>query len=109
MMQLVWIDIIIFFLIAGAGVILSQRIYRQDMETETSNVFEASFSNIYTTLSKMLDNQLRRLIACVRPTVIVHTYLDGKEIGSKVVQQVTDEVTKDQRNYEMAKGLDTDG
>ena len=30
MMQLVWIDIIIFFLIAGAGVILSQRIYRQD-------------------------------------------------------------------------------
>ena len=36
MMQLVWIDIIIFFLIAGAGVILSQRIYRQDMETELS-------------------------------------------------------------------------
>lgn len=50
MMQLVWIDIIIFFLIAGAGVILSQRIYRQDMETETSNVFEASFSNIENTL-----------------------------------------------------------
>ena len=49
------------------------------------------------------------LITCVRPTVIVHTYLDGKEIGSKVVQQVTDEVTKDQRNYEMAKGIDTDG
>lgn len=66
-------------------------------------------SPFYTTLSKMLDNQLRRLIACVRPTVIVHTYLDGKEIGSKVVQQVTDEVTKDQQNYEMAKGLDTDG
>ena len=50
MMQLVWIDIIIFFLIAGAGVILSQRIYRQDMETETSNVVEASFSNIDNTL-----------------------------------------------------------
>lgn len=66
-------------------------------------------SPFYTALSKMLDNQLQRLIACVRPTVIVHTYLDGKEIGSKVVQQVTDEVTKDQRNYEMAKGLDTDG
>lgn len=66
-------------------------------------------SPFYTALSKMLDNQLQRLITCVRPTVIVHTYLDGKEIGSKVVQQVTDEVTKDQRNYEMAKGLDTDG
>ena len=66
-------------------------------------------SPFYTALSKMLDNQLRRLIACVRPTVIVHTYLDGKEIGSKVVQQVTDEVTKDQQNYEMAKGLDADG
>lgn len=50
MMQLVWIDVIIFFLIAGTGVVLSQRIYRQDMETETSNVFEASFSNIENTL-----------------------------------------------------------
>lgn len=50
MMQLVWIDVIIFFLIAGTGVVLSQRIYRQNMETETSNVFEASFSNIENTL-----------------------------------------------------------
>lgn len=49
-MQLMWIDIIIFFLIAGTGVILSQQIYRKDMETETSNVFEASFSNIENTL-----------------------------------------------------------
>lgn len=50
MMQLMWMDLIIFFLIAGAGVILSQQIYRQNIETETSNVFEASFSNIENTL-----------------------------------------------------------
>lgn len=43
-------DITVFFLIAGSGAVLSQRIYRQSMEKETSNVFEASFSNIENTL-----------------------------------------------------------
>ncbi len=50
LMRLVWVDAAIFFLIAGSGVALAQRIYRQSMEKETSNVFEASFSNIENTL-----------------------------------------------------------
>ncbi|MDO5350509.1 MAG: sensor histidine kinase [Lachnospiraceae bacterium] len=50
LMRLIWMDITIFFLIAGSGAVLSHRIYRQSMEKETSNVFEASFSNIENTL-----------------------------------------------------------
>lgn len=50
LLKLVWLDVMILLLIAGAGVALSQRVYRQNMETETANVFEASFSNLENTL-----------------------------------------------------------
>lgn len=50
LLKLVWLDVVILIVIAGTGVALSQRIYRQNMETETANVFEASFSNLENTL-----------------------------------------------------------
>lgn len=50
LMAIIWIDVIIFFLIAGGGVVVAQHMYRQNLEKETSNSFEAEFSNIDNTL-----------------------------------------------------------
>lgn len=48
--RLVLVDSIIFFLIAGSGIVLSHRMYRKNMEQETWNRYQASFSGIENTL-----------------------------------------------------------
>lgn len=117
MMQLMWMDLIIFFLIAGAGVILSQQIYRQNIETETSNVFEASFSNIENTLhfieniafNIMNDKTVKEALRAVnqesedRYTLVDDLYY-RLITGSLVANDAVSIIVTDQEGHQYATG-----
>ena len=112
-----WMDLIIFFLIAGAGVILSQQIYRQNIETETSNVFEASFSNIENTLhfieniafNIMNDKTVKEALRAVnqesedRYTLVDDLYY-RLITGSLVANDAVSIIVTDQEGHQYATG-----